>query len=377
MDFSFSEEQKMLMKSARDFLDENCKKSLVKEMEKDELGFSPELWRQIAGLGWLGLVFPEQFGGSNMSFLDLAALLEETGRACLPGPFFSSVVLSGLTILDAGTEEQKQAYLTGISRGESYFTLAVTESDGRYDVTSIKLMAKKVGTGFILNGSKLFVPDAHIANHIICVARTENSGTPENGISLFIIDRDSPGIKYYPLETIAGDKQFEVVFQDVPVASDRLLGPLNQGWPLVRRAIERAAVAKCCEMVGIMQRTLEMTVDYAKDRKQFGHPIGSLQAIQHHCANMASDVDGTRFSTYQAAWKLSEGLDATIEVAVAKAWISEAFSRVITLAHQVHGAIGCTLDHELQYYTRRGKQGELFYGDGEYYREIVARGMGL
>jgi 3-oxocholest-4-en-26-oyl-CoA dehydrogenase beta subunit len=377
MDFSFSEEQEMLKKSARDFLDENCKKTLVKEMEKDERGYSPELWQKMAELGWLGLVFPEQFGGSNMSFLDLAALLEETGRACLPGPFFSSIVLGGLTLLDAGNEMQKQAYLPGIASGKSFLTLAITESDGRYDATSVKLKAEKSGGSYILNGSKLFVPDAHIANRIICVARTKQVGAAEKGISLFIVDRDTPGISFFPLKTIAGDKQYEVVFQDVPVPADCLLGPLNQGWPLVRQAIERAAVAKSCEMVGIMQRALEMTVAYAKDRKQFGHPIGSLQAIQHHCANMACDVDGSRFSTYQAAWKISEGLEASMEVAVAKAWINEAFGRVITLAHQVHGAIGCTIDHELQYYTKRGKQGELSYGDGDYYREIVAQGMGL
>jgi len=276
-----------------------------------------------------------------------------------------------------GTEEQKLAYLPEISKGESFLTLAITEGDGGYDAASIKLTAKKSEIGFVLNGRKLFVPDAHIANWIICVARTQQTGAAENGISMFIVDRNTPGISCYPLKTITGDKQFEIVFKDVRVPAQCLLGPVDRGWPLVRRAIERASAAKCCEMVGIMQRTLEMTVAYAKDRKQFGHPIGSFQAIQHHCANMVSDVDGTRFSTYQAAWKISDGLEATMEVAIAKAWINEAFSRVITLAHQVHGAIGCTIDHELQYYTRRGKQGELSYGDGDYYREIVARGMGL
>ncbi len=377
MDFALSEEQEMLKKSARDFLDEKCKKALVKEMEKDERGYPPALWQEIAGLGWLGLVFPESAGGSGMSFLDLAVLLEETGRACLPGPFFSSVVLGGLTILDAGTAAQKQAYLPGIAGGEAIVTMAVTENEAAYTAAAIQVKAVPSGSDYIINGSKLFVPDAHVADSIICAVRTKTSANPEDGISMFLVDARSPGITCHPLKTIAGDKQFEVVFKDVRVPAERLLGTLDQGWPLVRRAVERAAAARCCEMVGIMQKALEVTVAYAKDRKQFSKPIGSFQAVQHHCANMATDVDGARFSTYQAAWHISEGMDASVEVAVAKAWMSEAFSRVITLAHQVHGAIGCTIDHELQYYTKRGKEGELTYGDGDFYREIVAQGMGL
>ncbi len=377
MDFSLSEEQEMLKKSARDFLDEKCKKTLVKEMAKDERGYPPALWQEMAGLGWLGLVFPEKTGGSGMSFLDLAVLLEETGRACLPGPFFTSVVLGGLTILDAGTEAQKQAYLPGIANGDTIVTMAITEQEAAYDAADIQVKAVKSGSDFVINGTKLFVPDAHVADQIICAVRTKTSGKSEDGISMFLVDRKSPGITCQALKTIAGDKQFEVVFDKVKVPAERLLGTLDQGWPLVRRAVERAAAARCCEMVGIMQKALEITVAYAKDRKQFSKPIGSFQAVQHHCANMASDVDGARFSTYQAAWKISEGLEASVEVAVAKAWMSEAFNRVITLAHQVHGAIGCTIDHELQYYTKRGKEGELTYGDGDFYRETVARSMGL
>lgn len=377
MDFSFSEEQEMLKKSARDFLDEKCKKTVVKAMEKDEKGYPPELWKEMADLGWLGLCFPENFNGSGMSFLDLSVLLEENGRACLPGPFFSSVVLGGLTILDAGNDSQKQAYLSGIARGEILATMAVTESDARYYAGLIKTKAEKSGADYVINGTKTFVPDAHVADIIICAARTRQDGDAESGLSVFVVNTKSSGITIHPLKTISGDKQFEVVFKNVRVSADRLLGTADEGWTIVKRAIERAAVARCCEMVGNMQKVLEMTVTYASDRKQFGKPIGSFQAVQHHLANMASDVDGARFSTYQAAWHISEGMPAATEVAVAKAWMNEAFGRVITLAHQVHGAIGCTLDHDLQYYTKRGKQGELSYGDAEYYREIVAQGMGL
>ena len=377
MDFALSEEQEMLKKTARDFLTDKCPKTLVREMEMDERGYSPELWQEMAGLGWMGLAFPESYGGSDMSFLDLSVLFEEMGRACLPGPFFSTVVLGGLTILDAGNEAQKQEYLPGIAGGEVIFTLALTETSGRYDAGSIAVKAVADKGAYIINGTKLFVPDAHIADCLLCVARTSEQGQAENGITIFIVDAKSPGLSYTVLKTIAGDKLCEVVFDQVRVPGEDILGQLHQGWGMVQKTIERAAVAKCCDLAGIIQRVLEMTLDYAKERKQFDRPIGSFQVVQHYCADMATDVDGTRFSTYQAAWMLSEGLPCTKEVATAKAWAGDAYERVVTLAHQIHGAIGCTIDHELQYYTKRGKAAELSFGDGDFYREIVAQKMGL
>ncbi len=384
MDLKLTEEQEMLRASARDFLTTRCPKSLVRAMETDERGCPPDLWREIAGLGWTGLVLPEDYEGSGMSFLDLAILLEETGRACLPGPLFTTVVLGGLTLLDAGTADQKQFYLPAIARGEAIVTMALTEPDGHYGASSITVPAEAAaaaaGANYIINGPKLFVHDAHVADHVLCVTRT---GKGAEDISVFIVDAGTPGIAISPLKTMAGDKQSEVVFNRVTVPAGRLVGGLNKGWPIVRRAIERAAVAKCCEMVGYMQRALDMTVEYAKDRKQFsdaaGRPrtIGSFQIVQHYCSMMATDVDGARFATYQAAWRISQGLPATREAAIAKAWMSEAFTRVITLAHQVHGAIGCTIDHDLQFYTRHGKAADLSFGDGDYHRELVAQSMGL
>ena len=375
MDFNFSEEQEMLRKMARDFLTEKCPKTLVKEMEADEKGYPPELWQEMAGLGWMGLVFPEKYGGSGMSFLDLAVLLEEMGRACLPAPFFSTVVLGGLPILDAGSEQQKQEYLPRIASGAIIFTLALNEASAQYDADSVEVKAVADKDTYIINGTKLFVPDAQVADYLLCVARTKEKG--EKGITVFIVDAKSPGVSSTVLKTMAGDKLCEVVFDGVSVPQENILGELNGGWGVVQKIIERAAVAECCTLLGTMQPVLEMTVDYAKERKQFGRPIGSFQVIQHYCANMATDVDGTRFSTYQAAWRISEGLPGTKEVAIAKAWAGEAFERVITLAHQIHGAIGCTIDHDLQFYTRRGKAAELTFGSGDFYREVVAQEMGL
>ncbi|GAG98474.1 unnamed protein product, partial [marine sediment metagenome] len=290
---------------------------MVKEIEESELGYSPELWKEVAGLGWMGLAFPEKYGGSDMSFLDLAILLEEMGRACLPGPYFSTVVLGGLTILDIGSEEQKQEYLPKIASGEAIFTLALTEPSASYDATSIETKAIADKDGYIINGTKLFVPDANVAHYMLVVARTEAKSKAEEGITIFIVDAKSPGISHTVLKTIANDKLCEVVFDQLKVPKENILGELNQGWKEVQKIIQRAAVAKCCEMVGCIQQALDMTVDYAKERKQYDRPIGSFQVIQHYCADMATDVDGTRLSTYQAAWMLSEGLPCTQEVAIA------------------------------------------------------------
>ena len=374
MKLTLTEEQEMLKKTARDFLTDKCQKKFIKQMEESETGYSRELWQEMAELGWMGLAFPEKYGGGSMNFLDLAVLLEEIGRACLPSPFFSTVVLGGLPILDLSSEEQKQEYLPKLIRGEKIFTLALTEPGYRhYDASSVKVTATSNGGNYIINGTKLFVPDAHIADYLLCVARTK----PKDGITTFLADAKNSRINYTILKTIAGDKLCEVVFDQMPVPKANILGRLNQGWEAVQKIIERAAVGKCCEMVGNLQRVLEMTVDYAKERKQYDRPIGSFQIIQHYCADMATDIDGARFSTYQAAWMLSEGLPCTKEVAIAKAWTSQASQRVVALAHQIHGAIGVTIEHDLHYYTRRAKAAELAFGDADFYRAVVATEMGL
>ena len=374
MKLTLTEEQEMIKKTACDFLADKCPKTFVTQMEESETGYSKELWQEMAELGWMGLAFPEKYGGGDMNFLDLAVLLEEMGRACLPSPFFSTVVLGGLPVLDVGSEEQKQEYLPKLIRGEKIFTLALTEPGYQnYDASSVTVAATPDDGNYIINGTKLFVPDAYITDYLICVARTKS----ENGITIFLADAKNPRINCTVLKTVAGDKLCEVVFDQMPVPKANILGQLDQGWSAVQKIIERAAVGKCCEMVGNIQRVLEMTVDYAKERKQFDRPIGSFQIIQHYCADMATDIDGARFSTYQAAWMLSEGLPCTKEVAIAKAWIGEASQRVVALAHQIHGAIGVTIEHDLHFYTRRAKAAELAFGDANFYRGIVAGEMGL
>jgi alkylation response protein AidB-like acyl-CoA dehydrogenase len=375
MNFNLQEEQDMLKKTARDFLINRCPKTLVREMEEDEKGYPTELWQEIADLGWTGLAFPEKYGGGGMSFLDLVLLIEEMARACLPSPFFTTVILSGLAILDAGTEEQKQAYLTQVSSGKSIFTLALCEGETQHEVSSIATTATANNDHFIISGTKLFVPNAHVADHILYVTRT-NKQTGD-GVTVFIVDAKSPGISNTVLDTIARDKLCEVIFDKVHVSKDNILGQRGIDLKAMQGIIERAVVAKCCEIVGYSQQMLEMTIDYAKERKQFDRPIGSFQIIQHYCSNILTDVEGLRLSAYQAAWRLSEGLPATKEVAVAKAWASEAGERIISLGHQIFGAMGVTNDHDLHLYTRRIKAAQLTFGDADFYHEVLAQDMGL
>lgn len=377
MDLGLSEEQEMLKTSARDFLQKECPKQLVRQLDESEEGYSPELWRKMAGLGWIGLPFPEEYGGGGGSFLDLVVLLETMGYNILPGPFFSTVVLGGLTILAAGNEEQKKRFLPEIASGGMILTLALTEPSARYDAASVKTTAVVRNGEHVINGTKLFVLDANVADFILCVARTKEATNPENGLTVFLVDTKSPGVKITLLKTLARDKQCEVIFDEVSVPKENVLGELNRGWPTVQGVLQRATVAKCAEMVGGAQAALDMAVAYAKERVQFNRPIGSFQAIQHYCANMVSDVDGSRFVTYKAGWKVSEGLPATFDVAVAKAWTSGAYGRVTLLAHQIFGAIGFTMDHDMHLYYRRAKAGEIMFGDGAFQRAIVAREMGL
>ncbi|MBC8275113.1 MAG: acyl-CoA/acyl-ACP dehydrogenase [Chloroflexi bacterium] len=377
MDLSLNEQQEMLRKMARDFLISQCPKSLVREMETDSRGYPPELWREIAQLGWLGLAIPTGYGGEGSTFLDSVVLLDEMGRACFPGPFFSTVILGASTILEAGSNEQKEDMLPRICQGDLLLTLAFAEQHVQYKPDDMSTKATASEDGYVISGTKLFVPDAHVADYMICVARTQDTGNKEQGISLFLVDNKSQGIVYTPLQTITGDKQYEVVLDKVAVPSQSLLGKLDQGWSYLKKVLQKAAVAKCAEMIGGAQYVLEMTVSYAKERVQFERPIGSFQAIQHHCANMATDVDGARLITHQAAWMLSEGLPCAKEIAMAKAWVSDAYQRVTTLGHQVHAGAGFIIDHDMPLYFRRAKAAEVAFGDADFNRELVAQELGL
>ena len=375
MDLGLSEIQQMLKNSAQEFLSQECPLTLVRELEEEPKGYTEELWRQMVGLGWTGLAFPEEYGGTGGSFLDLAVLLEEMGKALVPGPFFSTVVLGGLTVMDAGNEEQKRQILTDICDGQIRLTLALTEPSATYEPWGVETTATKQGNDYVLNGTKLFVPDAHVADLLLVVARTSAGPNPAEGITVFLVSRDGAGISVEVLHSIASDKQCEIVLDGVTVPASSVLGPVDQGWPVVQRAMERAISGKCMEMLGGADAVLEMTLEYVKQRTQFGRATGTFQAVQHHCANMATDVEGCRNVAHQAAWSISEGLPSQREVSLAKTWTSQAYRRVCATAHQCHGAIGFTKEHNLQLYSRRAKGMELAYGDVNFHKESFLQQM--
>ena len=371
MDLGLTEIQQMLKTSAQEFLSRECPATLVREMEEDERGYPDGLWRQMAGLGWAGVPFPEQYGGTGGDFLDLAVLLEEIGRSLAPGPYFSTVILGGLTVLDAGSDAQKSDLLSRVTDGSSVMTLAVTEASASYEPWGVETAATADGAGYALNGTKLFVPDAHAADVIIVAARTNPDGDPASGITLFLVPAGTEGLAVSPIRTIGSERQFEVALNNVRLPGSAVLGAVNGGWPIAERAIQRAVAGHCITMLGGASAVLDMTVDYVKQRTQFGRPVGSFQAVQHHCAQMATDVEGCRGVAYQAAWRLAQGLPAQREVSIAKAWISQAYRRVCATAHQCHGAIGFTKEHDLQLYTRRAKVQEIGYGDANYHKELA------
>jgi alkylation response protein AidB-like acyl-CoA dehydrogenase len=377
MDYALSEQQEMLKNSARDFLTKECPKSMVREMEKDEKGYSPELWKKMADLGWMGLVFPEEYGGSGLNSLDLAVLLEEMGRAIVPGPFLSTVVCGGLTILRWGSEDQKKEILPRIAKGELIMALALTEPSASYDPVDITVKASSDGDDFVISGTKLFVEDAHIADYLICITRTKDSENKQDGITLFLVDARSTGLSCALLNTFTADKQCEVVFDKVRVPKANVIGKLDKGWEIVEDIIEQASFVQCPWMVGGAQQVLEMATEYAKERVQFGRPIGSFQAIQHKCANMATDVAGARDITYQTAWKISEALPYKQDISLSKAWTCDAYRKACVEGIQIHGGIGITQDYDVQLYYRRAKALEIAFGDADYHLELVAQQMGL
>ncbi len=374
MDLGLNEIQQMLRNSAREFLEVECPPAYVRDMELDERGYSPEMWNAMSEMGWLGLIIPQEYGGEGLGFVELAILLEEMGSTMVPGPYFSTVVMAGVALAEAGSEAQKKEYLARIARGQLIATLAITEPSGLWEPRGIEATAHWNDGEYVINGVKLYVPNAHASDYVIVAART---GESERDISLFIVPSNTDGLSQTLLKTIASDRQSELVFNDVYVPESALLGDFNGGWDTVATVLRWGAAGKCAEMLGGAQRVLDMTVQYAKERIQFGRAIGSFQAVQHHAADMAADVDGCRYITYQAAWTLSQGLPADREVSMAKAWVSDAYQRVCALSHQSHGAVGFTKEYDLQLYSRRAKAAELMFGDADVHLEAVASAIGL
>jgi len=366
----------MLRSSARDFLSKQVTSKKVRELAETEDGFDADLWRRIAELGWTGLGIPEEYGGVG-TFLDLVVVLEEAGRALLPGPFFTTMGLGVPALLEAGTEAQKRHVLPEVAGGEARVTLAMTEPAGRWDSTGVELRAERSGDSWKLSGTKLFVPDAEVSEHIVVVGRTR--GGDEEGITLFLVSGRPAGLTISPLKTMDMTRRwYEVRFDGVEVPADAVMGSPDQGWPPLKRALEWGAAALCAEMVGGSQWVLDTSVEYAKTRQQFGKPIGIYQAVSHKLADMLLEVESARSATYYAAWTVdADAPDRSIATSMAKAYASDAYRKAAGNGIQVHGGIGFTWEHDMHLYFKRAKSSEVTLGDATYHRELVAQHLDL
>jgi len=376
VDFGFSEEQEMLRQSARNLLEKECPSTLVRRLMEEERGYEPELWKKIAELGWLGLVIPEAYGGSALGYVDLVLVLEEMGRVVLPSPFIWTVMVAE-AINRAGSEAQKKALLPKIAAGELIATIAWMEPSGLWGADGITAAARQNGSDFVIDGAKLFVNDGHIADCMLVAART--GGRSADGVTLFAIESSRAGVSVTPLTTMDQTRKLsEVKFAGVKATSADVVGEVGNGWKTLAAIIDRGKVMLAAEMMGGAQKVLDMTVEYAKVRTQFGRPIGSFQAVQHKCANMMIDVESAKSAVYYAAWAVSNGVaEAPLAAALAKAAASDAFRRVSADGIQVHGGIGFTWEHDMHLYFKRAKSSEFTFGDATYNRELVAQGINL
>jgi 3-oxocholest-4-en-26-oyl-CoA dehydrogenase beta subunit len=380
MDLSFTESQKMLKSSARDFMKRECAWTTIKQIDLTETGFSEELWRKIADMGWLGMIIPEAYGGMGSSLLDLAVIYEEMGQALVPSTCFSSSVLSTSVIIEAGTEEQKQHLLPEIAEGKQILTLAFTEPDYGWGPESVHLTATPKGSGFVLKGTKRFVHDAQVANQIICVARTQNNADPAKGISLFLVDKGAKGLSCRNLSAFSGEKFNELTFDSVEVPASNILGTKDNGWTALAKAFSRSTAVLCAYMVGGCQHLLELTVQYAQTRVQFNQPIGAFQWVQGYIVEQANQLERARWATYQALWKLDANKPQNEQdeaVALAKAVSSEAFLESGHLGHEVHAGVGVDKKYPLYLYSKKSKSLYSYLGDPNHHRKRLAQLLGL
>ncbi len=371
MNFGFSEEQEELRKAVRRFLDDKSPSGEVRRLMETTEGYDPAVWSQMAQqLGLQALTIPEEYGGAGFGYVELVVVLEEMGRALLCAPYFSSVALAANALLSSGDEAAKAEYLPGIASGETIATLAFTEENGRWDADGIAMQATGSADGWTLDGTKSYVLDGHTADLVLVAARSGD------GLSLFAVAGDAEGLTRTPLATMDQTrKQARLEFSGTPA---RLVGAEGGGAPVLSKTLDLAAVALAAEQVGGAQRVLDMSVEYAKNRIQFGRPIGSFQAIKHKCADMLLEVESAKSAAYYAGWAAAEDNDELpVTACLAKAYCSEAYFHAAAENIQIHGGIGFTWEHDAHLYFKRAKSSEIILGDPAYHRELLAQRIGL
>ncbi len=378
MDLALTEIQTLLQNSAREFLEAEMPKSRVLEIDDSESGFAVDIWEMMCEIGWAGMAIPEEYGGSGNSFTDMGVVQELLGFYACPSPLLSSAVLSAQAILEAGDESQKQALLPSIASGQQIFAFAQTEPDYGWGPGTVQLPATRRNGNFVLNGSKLFIPDANVADQLIVVARTSPGETPDQGISMLVVEKDAPGVSVRVQTGWIGPKVCEVNFSNVEVPEANVLGPVDGAWPAIDKATERATAALCAYMTGGTQRVFEMSQEYSQTRIAFGVPIGTFQRVQDHVIDCLNEADAAKWSTYDALSQIDEGdAGAGVAVSMAKAVVSDGFPKACDCSHHVHGGIGSDLEYGLTQYTKRARTLQHYLGDAIYHKARMARLMAL
>jgi alkylation response protein AidB-like acyl-CoA dehydrogenase len=380
MDFAFTDEQNELRSMARAFLEENSGSERIRSAMESELGYDAEVWKQLgAELGWTAVHVPEEYGGLGLGYVELVALMEIMGETLLCSPFFSSICLGANALIEAGTEEQKQEHLPGIAEGTTRATLAFAEMNRGWGPTTITATAELDGDSYVLNGTKSHVVDGHSADLLIVAARTPGSAG-EDGIELFLVPGTHEGVTRRMLPTMDQTRRLaEVELENVRVPASSRMGNQERSWPALSRTLDLASVALAAEQVGGAQRCLDLSVDYAKERVQFGRAIGSFQAIKHKCADMMVKVESARSAAYYAGCAIAENnAEELLTVApLAKACSSDAYFECAADAIQIHGGVGFTWEYDVHLYFKRAKSSESLLGDATFHREQLARRIGL
>jgi alkylation response protein AidB-like acyl-CoA dehydrogenase len=362
VNFDLTDEQRMLQAAAKEMLAARFKPERIRQLGETDTGFDEAVWKEVSDLNWPGLIVSEEHGGQELGTVELVVLMEQLGYALAPGPFLSNT-FAALALEHMATDEQREQYLAPLAAGEKRGTLALWDNGGGWDPEQITLEPEKSGSGWTLNGEKLFVLDAETADFLIVGA---------SGGRRFIVQRDAPGVTITQTPTIDSTrKQYAVKFEGVEVDEDASYSADQDALGLARA---RAYTALAAELAGVAQRAMEMAVEYAKDRKQFGRPIGAYQAVSHACAQMLLETEGARSASYYAGWASdNEPESAGLAGSVAKAFASDAAWRVTASALQVHGGIGFTWEHDLHLWLKRARCGAAYFGDSRWHRERVAR----
>lgn len=376
MDLGLTEAQEILKTNAAEFVRQEYDKDTLIALETTPTGVTPELFRRVADLGWLGVIIPEAYGGEERSFTDAAVLFEELGRGPVPGPYFSSSILGVLTVLHGGTEAQKQTLLPQVARGEYVLCLALTEPQYGWQPARVQMQASLRNGQYVLNGVKLFVHDARAATHLVCAVRTAPQNGNAGGISLLLVEAHTPGVTVRTLPGWMGQVD-EVRFDDVRVPADVVLGDTpGQGWETVETAALQAIPILCAYKVGSCQAVFEMAVAYSRTRVQFSQPIGRFQRVQDHIIGIVNHLDAARWTTYEALWKLDTGRPAAASVHLAKAVTSEAYLKVCDGAHEVHAGVGVIREYGLTLHTQRSRTLYHLLGDARHHRRCLGDALG-